>query len=87
MAILDFSKAFDVVPHQRLLSKLDHYGVREETHTWIGAFLTGKSQRVGLLVNGKLSSPASVTSGVPQGTVLGPRLFLCYINNLAATGG
>ena len=80
MVILYFSKAFDVVPHQQLLSKLDHYGIRGETQTWIRAFLTGRSQRV--LVNGELSSAASVTSGVPQGTVLGLLLFLGYINDL-----
>ena len=54
------SKAFDVVPHQRLLSKLDHYRVRGETHTWIRAILTGRSQRV--LVNDELGRPTRHSS-------------------------
>jgi len=72
--LLDFSKAFDKVPHRRLLQKLNHYGVRGETSAWISAFLSGRSQQV--VCEGFTSSPAAVISGVPHGTVLGPLLFL-----------
>ena len=74
MVLLDFSKAFDKVPHQLLLYKLNYYGVRKDTLDWISSFLGHRKQQV-LLDRCKLSQ-LNVISGVPMGTVLGPLLIL-----------
>ena len=81
--LLDFSKAFDKVCHRKLLIKLNHYGITGNIHTWITDFLHNRTQRV--LVRGTFSEPIAVKSGVPQGTVLGPLLFLVYINDMPDT--
>ena len=72
--LLDFSKAFDKVSHQRLAIKLHHNGILGQLLEWIKSFLTNRCQQV--MVEGQTSTPAPVTYRIPQGTVLGPLLFL-----------
>ena len=76
LILLDFSKAFDTVPHR--LAKLQYYKI--DNLVWIQSWLTECSQSV--IIDGASSKPVSVLSGIPQGTVLGPLMFLLYINDI-----
>ena len=78
--LLNFSKAFDNVPHHRLAVKLHHYCFRDKSVSWIQSFIADRNQQV--VLDGQTSFLAAISSGFQQGTVVGPLLFLVYINGL-----
>ena len=81
--VFDLSKAFDTVPHQGLLQALSNVGFSGKLHDWFESYLTGTSQCV--VLDGVSSLPINISSGVPQGSILGPLFFLIYIDQLCSS--
>ena len=79
---IDLKKAFDTIDHEILLSKLSYYGVTNYSQKWFKSYLSNRKQKC--YVNGHLSSDSTLTCGVPQGSIIGPLLFLLYINDLSS---